>query len=77
MCMVPLILVSKGPDKVSWTSLPGSDAAKQAQTGQREDVLQGVFCRGPPMHRYNTAVPQSCFGVAKGHLAAQNAVEQA
>jgi hypothetical protein len=67
-------MVSKGPDKLSRTSLPGSDAAEQGQVG---DVLLGVFCRGPPMHIYDTAVPQSCFSIAKGHLAAQNAVEQA
>jgi hypothetical protein len=47
MCMVPCTLVSKGPDKLSWKSLPGSDAPEQAQTGQREDVLQGVFAEDP------------------------------
>jgi hypothetical protein len=46
MCMVPCTLVSKGPDQGSWKTCPGSDAAEQAQTGQREDVLQRVFCRG-------------------------------
>jgi hypothetical protein len=29
-----------------------NDAPEQAQTGQREDVLQGVFCRGPSLRRY-------------------------
>jgi hypothetical protein len=52
MCMVPCTLVSKGPDKLSWKSPPGSDAPEQAQTGQCEDVLQGVFCRGPSLRRY-------------------------
>jgi hypothetical protein len=45
--MVPCTLVSKGPDKLSWKSLPGSDAPEQAQTGHREDVLQG-----PSLRRY-------------------------
>jgi hypothetical protein len=52
MCMVPCTLVSKGPGKSCWKSPPGSDAPEQAQTGQREDVLQGVFCRGPSLRRY-------------------------
>jgi hypothetical protein len=52
MCMVPCTLVSKGPGKSSWKSLPGSDAPEQAQTGQRKDVLQGVFCRGTSLRRY-------------------------
>jgi hypothetical protein len=52
MCMVPCTLVSKGSDQVSWRSLPGSDAAERAQTGQREDVLQGVLCRGPSLCSY-------------------------
>jgi hypothetical protein len=47
MCMVPCTLVSTGPDQVSRRSLPGSDVAEQAQTGQCKDGLQGTFCRGP------------------------------
>jgi hypothetical protein len=39
MCMVPCTLVSKGPDQVSWTSLPGSDAAEQAPEANAEVVM--------------------------------------
>jgi hypothetical protein len=39
MCMVLCTLVSKGPDQVSWTSLPGSDAAEQAPEADAEVVM--------------------------------------
>jgi hypothetical protein len=44
MCMVPCILVTKGPDQVSWTSLPGSDATEQAPEANAEVVIPLLTC---------------------------------
>jgi hypothetical protein len=42
MFMVLCTLVSKGPDQVSWTSPPGSDAAEQAPEADAAVVMPSV-----------------------------------